>query len=240
MNLTATEKSPWMMWKNRLVVLLFIAPVCLSLTGAGEALHAAWLQEWLGAQGVKGVLAYCALTAFLSVFGVPRQALTALGGYAFGAGAGCLWASVGLFAGCACSFSLARHLTAGPVRKRLGPRLRAMDKAFAEQPFAGTLMLRLCPLGNNALLNMAAGVSSVPARPFFAATLVGYLPQNIVFALLGSGVSSGSASIVAVSGIVFLLSMALGYRCYQRYCGYRACGSDRPETPAQKWKTARF
>ena len=204
--------------KSWLIFLLFAAPVFLSFTGAGEALRIAWLQEWLQTQGVKGVLAYCLLAALLSMIGMPRQAITALGGYAFGASMGCFWATVGLLAGCAGSFTLARFLAAETVRKKFSHRLRALDKAFASQPFSATLMLRLCPLGNNALCNLSAGVSSVPARPFFVATLIGYLPQNIVFALLGGGISGGSTEILAVSCILFLLSAALSYYVYMNKC----------------------
>ena len=55
-----------------------------------------------------------------------------------------------------------------------------------------TLLIRLLPVGNNFATSLAAGVSRVPARPFLLGSLLGYMPQTMVFALAGSGVEMGA------------------------------------------------
>ena len=61
--------------------------------------------------------------------------------------------------------------------------------SWRRTPSAATLTLRLLPVGSNMLLNLVAGVSERARQaPFMAASAIGYLPQTVVFALLGGGV----------------------------------------------------
>lgn len=199
------------MW---LVFLLFIIPIVVSLLDTGDILQANWVREWFKETGGTGMALYFVMVAMLPALGVPRQALAALGGYAFGMSYGFVLASIGLIAGCAGSFYAARYIAGAMVQQKLGPRLRFLDTVFATNPFRSTFMLRLCPLGNNALLNLAAGVSSVPAKPFFAASFLGYMPQSIVFAMLGGGISAGSWQVLTVSCVLLLISMGMGFHIF--------------------------
>ncbi len=51
----------------------------------------------------------------------------------------------------------------------------------------------------------------MPVAPFLAATLIGYVPQTIVFALAGSGVHVDHTSQVALGALLFLVSAVLGF-----------------------------
>ena len=65
-------------------------------------------------------------------------------------------------------------------------RVRA---ALAARPFRTTLALRLLPVGSNLALNLLAGLGRIPVLPFLAASAIGYLPQTLIFVLLGEGVA---------------------------------------------------
>jgi uncharacterized membrane protein YdjX (TVP38/TMEM64 family) len=80
-----------------------------------------------------------------------------------------------------------------------------------------TLVVRLLPVGSNALTNLLAGVSSVRALPFFAGSTLGFLPQNLVFALAGSGVNLDPAVRLSVAAILFVISSLLGIWLYRRH-----------------------
>ena len=208
----------WPLCKPLLVFLLLASPLLFSLAGTGvETLRAPWLRDWFQGQGLSGVFRYTLAVAALSVCGAPRQALAAFGGYLLGETDGCLFTTLGLLLGAACSFYPARLLLADTVRKRFGPRLLVLDRTVSGNPFSAILMLRLFPVGNNALLNLSAGVSHIPPGSFFAATAVGYLPQNLVFSLLGSGVFLESTVMLGVSGTLFLLSSVLGWHVLRRH-----------------------
>lgn len=181
-----------------------------------EALQeAAWVDRHL--RGTTGILTFLAIVAVGSAIGIPRQVLAFLGGYAFGGWIGLAWTSLGLVLGCSCGFFYARMLGRTMVQSRLGDRTRSIDAFLCANPFLMAVMVRFLPVGNNALVNLAAGVTSIPALPFILGSGVGYLPQTIVFVLLGSGVQFGAATQIVVSSILFVVTSFLGVRLFHRF-----------------------
>ncbi len=148
--------------------------------------------------------------ALLCAVGLPRQLVAFAGGFAFGALVGGAMALVAQLAGCMAAFFWARWLGRDFARRRLRGRWRTMDRVLGGHPFTATLTLRMLPVGNNLLLNLLAGVSGLPAVPFLAATLIGYLPQTAIFAMLGSGVHVQRSVQVGLAAVLFLLSAGLG------------------------------
>ena len=53
-------------------------------------------------------------------------------------------------------------------------------------------------------------MSGLAAIPFLAASAIGYLPQTVIFALLGGGVRVSQGAQVAVAALLLALSIALG------------------------------
>jgi uncharacterized membrane protein YdjX (TVP38/TMEM64 family) len=85
-----------------------------------------------------------------------------------------------------------------------------LGRVLAARPFAATLTLRLLPVGNNTLLNLLAGATGLRALPFLLASLIGYLPQTIVFVLAGSGTQLGRGTKLGVAFVLFAVSAWLG------------------------------
>jgi uncharacterized membrane protein YdjX (TVP38/TMEM64 family) len=132
------------------------------------------------------------------------------GGYAYGAAGGILLSLIAQMLGCGADFLWARLLARDWARQRVRGRLARLDAFLAANPFGATLSLRLLPVGSNILLNLLAGVSGVAVLPFLAATLFGYVPQTVIFALLGGGVQVGRTVQVVVAIALFIISMAGG------------------------------
>lgn len=176
----------------------------------------AWVETHLR-QGAKGVLAFMGLTAVSSALGLPRQALAFLGGYAFGALYGLIWTSIGLIGGCSCGFFYSRMLGRDILRKRLGNRIRVIDSFLCKSPFLMAVAIRCFPVGNNAITNMAAGVTSIPPLPFIAGSSIGYIPQTLVFALLGSGIQIGAELRIFISALLFAATSLLGLHLFRRF-----------------------
>jgi uncharacterized membrane protein YdjX (TVP38/TMEM64 family) len=186
----------------------------LLLRGAPVSGFAAAASSYAGSPA--GPLAFVAVGGALCAVGVPRQMVTYAAGYVFG-----LWGGAGLallaqMAGCVADFVWARALARGWVQRRVGPRLRHADRFLAASPFAATLVLRLLPIGNNLALNLLAGVSSLPAGRFFAGSALGYVPQTLVFCLLGTGVRLDRTAEIAVGIVLFGVSTAIGMVLFGR------------------------
>ncbi len=80
-----------------------------------------------------------------------------------------------------------------------------------------TLLIRFLPLGSNFLINLAAGVSRVPALPFISGSAIGYVPQMVVFALMGSGIGLDPELRISLSAVLFMLSGFLGIHLYRKH-----------------------
>ena len=173
------------------------------LLGTGLLAHAAPTWRGAGALVMAGAL--------LSAAGVPRQAVAFAGGYAFGAWQGGTLALLAQMLGCVADFWFARSVARDWATRRMTGRLALLNRRLSAQPFTASLTLRLLPVGNNLALNLLAGVSAMPAWPFLAATLLGYLPQTLVFALAGSGVHVDRGYQIGLAGALFAASALLGF-----------------------------
>jgi len=189
----------------------------------GTVLDERWIDRAVRGHGIAGELVYVGVAGVATAIAMPRQIVSFLGGYAFGFVLGSLLALAGTELGCLLGFFYARLVGRPLLGTRLRPRVQRFDRFLATHPFAMTLLVRLLPIGNNALTNLAAGLSRVNAVPFLLGSLVGYLPQTIVFALAGSGVQVDASPRIALAALLFALSVVIGWRLYRRH--------HRPGTP---------
>jgi uncharacterized membrane protein YdjX (TVP38/TMEM64 family) len=198
--------------------------LALALAVYGVSLGLAWLgarapllDPALYRHGAAGAALFVLAASLLVGIGLPRQSVAFLGGYVFGAGWGAALALAAQGAGCLGNLLFARRLGRAWVRARLGERAAALDRFLARKPFATILMLRLLPVGNNLTLNLLAGITTIPARPFLLASLIGYLPQTLVFSLIGGGIRLERGTQIAVAVILFIVSGFLGWGLMQSH-----------------------
>ena len=205
-------------------LLLLVAGLCLAgllLRLLGAVPGTDWMDRHVRDQGLAGEALFLLLGAAITAVGLPRQAVAFLGGYAFGAVLGAGLALAAQLLGCALGFWWARLVGQGWAERRLagrhGARLRPLVGTLRAHPFQSALALRLFPVGNNLALNLLAGVSGLRPLPFLAASALGYLPQTVVFALLGKGVRVEGAWQLALAGLLLACSIGLGLWLMHRH-----------------------
>jgi uncharacterized membrane protein YdjX (TVP38/TMEM64 family) len=185
----------------------------LLLTGlvlAGLALRSGVGREALDAPAQLGAPGFVAVAALACALGVPRQVVAYAAGLGFGIWAGGALALVAQILGCAADFYWARLVARDWAARRMRGRLARLDAALAKHPFSAVFTLRLLPVGSNVALNLLAGVSGVAALPFLAASVLGYVPQTVVFGLLGAGVSVGRGAQIGVAVGLFAVASGVG------------------------------
>lgn len=173
--------------------------------------------------GISGRLLFCAAGTLWCLFGLPRQILCFTAGLACGFWEGSALATIATLAGAMGCFSWARwggrhwttrrlngNASAPQTRRGVKAQFFRMKRALHHHPFASVMTLRLLPVGSSLLLNLFAGVSGVATGPFAAATLIGSLPQTMIFVLLGSGAKIDGTGRVALAVVLFAASGALG------------------------------
>lgn len=216
-------------WKSLAKLLLLAAGLLAAgalLREMGGVPGTGWVDRDLRGQGLWGEFVFVLVGAALVAVGVPRQSIAFLAGYGFGT---LLGTGLGLLAqllGCAVSYGWARLLGRDWAERRLagrfGHRLRPLRDTLLAQPFAATLALRLLPVGNNLALNLLAGMAGLAVWPFLAGSALGYLPQTVVFALLGKGIRVDGAWQIALGVGLFAVSAVIGLVLLRRNRAARA------------------
>lgn len=183
----------------------------------GNVLTNDWIDTHIKGQGLTGELLFVGLVALVTGIGLPRQVVSSLAGYAFGLTLGTSLALLGTVIGCIGSFYYARLLARTPLQQKFSGRVRRLDDFLHDHTFSMTLLIRMLPVGSNVTTNLAAGVSSVRAAPYFAGSALGYFPQTVIFALLGSSVAVDPMWGITLSIVLFVASGLLGVYLYRRF-----------------------
>lgn len=200
-----------------LIISLALLGYAFNASDLGQSVNEAWIDARVRGHGLDGAMLFLLTGGLLTALGLPRQIVAFLGGYAFNLWLGTLLGALAAGLGCMLSFGYARFLAQDLVRARLGARAGRFNRFIRDNPFAMTMLIRLLPVGNNLLTNLASGVSSIRAGQFFLASLLGYLPQTLVFALLGSGVQIDRGAKLGLAIGLFLISGGLGAHLYRRF-----------------------
>lgn len=150
------------------------------------------LVEWIRSAGALGVLVFALAYVLATLLLLPGSLLTASAGFTFGPALGTLVVSPVSALAATLAFLLGRSVARGWVTRRIAryPRFAVVDRAIGESGFKMVLLLRLSPLFPFSLLNYALGLTSVRARDYVAASLLGMLPVTFLYVYLGSVVTS--------------------------------------------------
>lgn len=182
----------------------------------GNSINETWIDTHVRGHGVSGELLFLMMGGLFTALGLPRQVIAFLGGYAFNVWLGTLLGTLAALLGCAMSFTYARFFGRSLLRARLGERAHRFDRFIHHHPVSMTVLIRLLPVGSNILTNLAAGISSIRLRHFLLGSLIGYVPQTLIFALVGSGAHLDPVLKVGLAIALFLVSAMLGIYLYRR------------------------
>ncbi|HIJ39127.1 MAG TPA: VTT domain-containing protein [Rhodospirillaceae bacterium] len=210
--------QPRLMLKGLVLILsLAIFGWLLNDLGLRDLLGTGWMDNVVRGHGLSGEALFLLVGCGAIAIGLPRQAVCFLAGYGFGLGWGVGLASLASLGGCLLSFFYARWLGRDLVIHRFAERIGKIDAFLHDNPMTMTILIRFLPVGSNLLTNLLAGVSSVRPLPFLTGSLLGYLPQTLVFVLLGSGIQVDPLFRISLSIGLFVLSALLGVFLYRRF-----------------------
>ena len=187
----------------------------LKAVGITDMFDEHWVDAEVKGKGMIGYLLFVGMAGALAAVGFPRQVISFMGGYAFGLVGGTVLAVLATTIGCILAFFYARILGRGLVQRNFGKRVARFETILADSPFVTTLLIRFLPVGSNVVTNLIAGVTHVRPAPFILGSAVGYLPQTIIFALMGGGVQVDKTAQIIVGAALFIISGALGIYLYR-------------------------
>ena len=210
-----------------------VIALAVLLVGAGLALRwllpqaetvTRWIDLYMPGGYVGGFLYVCS-AAGLICLAVPRQLLSFAGGYAFGPLCGAALATLGVTLGCVLAFGMARYCGRSFVERRYGDKAAVFNRYVVQRPFILAILILLFPSRNNLVFSLLAGGSRIPAWPFFLGSCLGYIPQNLLFAMIGGGMRVDEGWRIGLSVFLFAASCALGWWLYKRYAAAYPVGA---------------
>lgn len=205
-----------------LIAILAAAGLLLKEFGIAGMLDEAWIDTHVRQNGIEGDLIFIAVASILAAGGFPRQILSFLAGYAFGLSEGFLFALIASGIGCTLAFLVSRYIARALVVERLPARFKRVDAFLSDNTFVATLLIRFLPFGNNMATNLAAGLSRARGTHFISASILGYIPQTLVFALLGSGITLDPELRISLSVVLFAAASIFGVYLFRKYRRDRA------------------
>jgi uncharacterized membrane protein YdjX (TVP38/TMEM64 family) len=176
-----------------------------------------WIDSEVRGKGMMGELLFLGMGALATAVGVPRQAISFLAGYAFDVAFGTLFGVAATVGGCLITFCYARWFGRSLVAARFSESTRRIDGFIHDNTVSMTVLIRLLPAGSNLVTNLAAGVTNVRVLPFMLGSALGYIPQTLVFALIGSGISLDPLLRIGLGVTLFLISGVLGIYMFRRF-----------------------
>lgn len=111
--------------------------------------------------------------------------LTILGGFFFGPWAGTLFVNLGATFGAFAIFLIARFFLGESLQKKYEKQLGKFNKEISDNGKSYMLTLRLIPIFPFFLINILAGLTTLPAITFLWTTALGIIPGSFVYAYIG-------------------------------------------------------
>ena len=119
-------------------------------------------------------------------FSVPSSIiLTLLGGYLFGALAGASYATGSVAIGVAIAYSVFRMFLQDTLRQIYKERADRFEQLMKEEGASYLLMLNFSAIFPYFIINALAALARVPIITVIGTTVVGFLPQGVVYAYAG-------------------------------------------------------
>lgn len=138
-------------------------------------------------EGTGGLLVMTGIFAFGAMIFAPRPVLCAVSGWIFGF-ASVVPILVGWTIGSVIAFQLARHLLRAQFQRRVASSmlLRKLNRVIETEGFKIVFLLRIASPIPGTLLSYLCGVTSISVHSFGLASLLGIVPQVLLFVSIGT------------------------------------------------------
>lgn len=200
-----------------LVLLLVVIVVVAFLYPPADYIPAAKWGAALETAGLSGMFLFWFVGMMCTSVGLPRQLVAFIGGLAYGLPLGLALSLAAALCGCWLTATVSRRLFSAAVLRRFPKPISMLDSLIKNDLFLKILVLRLQPLGTNLLTNVCIGFTKAPLPMFLLASAIGYVPQMLVFNLIGVGVRFESQQQLILSAVLLVISLVLGTVLYRRH-----------------------
>lgn len=144
-----------------------------------------------------------------TALGGPRQLLAFSCGYLMGGLAGALLSTALTGFGALLAIYWVRNIGMERMLSRHGERVAFISRLLAEETWLWVCTVRLMPVGSNLATNIAVALARLSIPAVFWGSLLGYLPQMLLFSFAGAGLALQDEQQLWISLLMLVLSTAL-------------------------------
>lgn len=188
------------MSRNKTMIIIFIALLVVLFFSFGlgrfltlESLKAnrATLVEFYANHRFAMVAIFITVYIVQTVLSLPGAGVLSLAaGAVFGAVMGTVYVNIGATIGATLAFLVARYLFHDALQKKFGARLEKINRELEKAGLNYLIFLRLVPVFPFFIINLGAGLTTMPLRTFFLGTVVGIIPASFVFCNAGASLAT--------------------------------------------------
>lgn len=144
--------------------------------------------DWIAAFGPWAPVLFLAVYVLTVLFFVPSFVFTFSSGALFGAVTGTVLSALGNALGSVLALAAGRYLARDFTAKRFAAhaQFKKIDDAIRKKGWKIILLSRLSPIFPFSIANYALGLTAIPAKDYFFASLAGTLPSAGVYSYLGA------------------------------------------------------
>jgi len=174
-----------------LVVLFFSFDIGRFLTLESLKTNRAMLVAYYTNHRFAMVTIFITVYIVQTVLSLPGAGMLSLAaGAVFGAVMGTVYVNIGATIGATLAFLVARYLFHDALQNKFGARLGKINRELEKTGLNYLIFLRLVPVFPFFLINLGAGLTTIPLRTFFLGTVVGIIPSSFVFCNAGASLST--------------------------------------------------
>lgn len=189
------------------LVILLTAVVVVALVGGVP--QRADVERWLGGVGPAAPALFVLLYAVITLFPVPKNLLSMLGGLIFGMWWGLILVWGAAVLGAVTAFLIGRWLGRDAVEELTGARVARIDELLARHGLLSIIAVRLVPVLPFTVINYSAGLTAVPFSAYLLGTGVGMVPGTVAYVALGAYATDlGSWQIITAVTALIVLTVA--------------------------------
>ncbi|MBC6477185.1 MAG: TVP38/TMEM64 family protein [Hormoscilla sp. GM7CHS1pb] len=204
------------------ITILLIISVSIIATTVGIMLlggiDEARIQSYIEKAGIWSPIIYIVLYTIATLFVLPSTPLNMSGGAIFGFWLGTLWTLIAAVMAAVIAFVFTRTVGREFIANKLAGRWEQIDIEVAQGGLFYIFAIRLQAIIPYAIVNFAAGLTSISFRDYLLGTILGTVPGILPFVMMGSGLQSlQRGNIVPLISALTLTGILIGGSAWYRH-----------------------
>ncbi|MFZ5645296.1 MAG: TVP38/TMEM64 family protein [Bacillota bacterium] len=168
------------------------------------------MSEWLLSFGAWAVFISITVMVIQTIATpVPLFLVAGANGFIFGIAWGIVITLVGALLGSTVAFFAARFLARDYFSKRLSRYMPQVEEMSKRSGARVVFLARLVPILPSSIVSYAAGLSKVSFKGFFVASVLGKLPEIVIYTALGHSLERAEGMVTKITLIIILLSLII-------------------------------